>query len=453
MSHQTVAAARDAAGDVWFAATSATSGPFGPYSMRAVRYAPDGTLLTNGSWNGGGSGGAFATALATDAAGGVRLVGSDDDAVPAVVRFDAAGTVVWASSVGTQNSQARAVAVGAGGESYVAGLLTDTSVGGRFALFRVEADGSFGWQGLTSDASHPAGIAESVAIDPHGDVIVAGAWRPVFVTVGRLVVVRKYTATGSVLWTTAWNETVGFGASSATSMHVDGGGNVYVGGVTQVTANATQAFVLALDRDGGVRWSRSFSGNANPNEAVEVGATASGSVIVAARITEGAYAGARIVRYDETSVPTCLGDGSTTACPCGNSSPSSERAGCTNSFGTAGRLVSSGASSLAADTLVLRGEGMTNASALYIQGDGVGVPPVFGDGLRCATGTVVRLSTRTNVAGASDWPGVGDPTVSVRGGVASAGVRTYQVWYPNSASFCTAAVFNLTNGLRVTWTA
>ena len=42
---------------------------------------------------------------------------------------------------------------------------------------------------------------------------------------------------------------------------------------------------------------------------------------------------------------------------------------------------------------------------------------LFGDGLRCAGGTVVRLATKTNVGGASQYPDVGDPPLSVQGGV------------------------------------
>jgi hypothetical protein len=35
--------------------------------------------------------------------------------------------------------------------------------------------------------------------------------------------------------------------------------------------------------------------------------------------------------------------------------------------------------------------------------------------------------------------------------VLAPGNRTYQVWYRNSAAFCTPDVFNLSNGLVVTW--
>jgi hypothetical protein len=33
----------------------------------------------------------------------------------------------------------------------------------------------------------------------------------------------------------------------------------------------------------------------------------------------------------------------------------------------------------------------------------------------------------------------------------SGGLRTYPSWYRNSASFCTSATFNLSNGLAIQW--
>jgi hypothetical protein len=50
------------------------------------------------------------------------------------------------------------------------------------------------------------------------------------------------------------------------------------------------------------------------------------------------------------------------------------------------------------------------------------------------------------------WFAAGDPPLSVTGLVPPAGgTRVAQVWYRNSATFCTPATFNLTNGVEVTW--
>ncbi len=149
----------------------------------------------------------------------------------------------------------------------------------------------------------------------------------------------------------------------------------------------------------------------------------------------------------------CFGDGSGTACPCGNTGGAGE--GCLNSMGVGGVLGATGSASVTADTLVLTGTGMPNASALYFQGttqDNGGAGNLFGDGLRCASGTIIRLGTKTNAGGGSSYPQGGDLPVSVRGLVpAAGGARNYQVWYRNAVGFCTAATFNLTNGVAVTW--
>jgi Tol biopolymer transport system component len=150
----------------------------------------------------------------------------------------------------------------------------------------------------------------------------------------------------------------------------------------------------------------------------------------------------------------CFGDGSATPCPCGNASPVGSGSGCLNSLGTGGALTASGATSLGADTLALSGWAMPNSSALYFQGtaqENGGNGSAFGDGLRCASGAIIRLSTKFNTSGASQYPSTGDPAVSVRGLVTGPGTRTYQVWYRNAAQYCTADTFNLTNGLILTW--
>jgi hypothetical protein len=150
-----------------------------------------------------------------------------------------------------------------------------------------------------------------------------------------------------------------------------------------------------------------------------------------------------------TGMPFCFGDGTGTACPCGNNGAPGN--GCASSINVNGaNLTTSGASSLANDTLVLLGSGMPNSSCLYFQGT-TQISAAFGDGLRCAGGSVVRLSTKTNVGGVSQYPSAGNPPVSVKGAVTSPGTRTYQTWYRNAAAFCTPSTFNLTNGILITW--
>ena len=153
--------------------------------------------------------------------------------------------------------------------------------------------------------------------------------------------------------------------------------------------------------------------------------------------------------------PFCFGDGSATPCPCSN--PGLAGHGCGNSVVHDGALLAaSGVASVANDTLVLLGSGMWNGTCLYVQAtqqDNAGLGTLLGDGLRCVNGSVIRLGVKTNALGASKYPLAGDPPISVRGQIPLAGAtRYYQVWYRNPVpTFCTGAMFNLTNGYAVTW--
>lgn len=138
-------------------------------------------------------------------------------------------------------------------------------------------------------------------------------------------------------------------------------------------------------------------------------------------------------------------------CPC--SDGSSSFGGCDNSVNASGgALASSGEARITSDTLVLSGSGMTNSNALYYQGTTFSyVSSVYGDGLRCVAGSIVRLGTRTNASGASSVPSPGGTPVSAVGGVVAPGQRFYQVVYRDVGSFCTPSTFNTTNGIAILW--
>jgi hypothetical protein len=80
-----------------------------------------------------------------------------------------------------------------------------------------------------------------------------------------------------------------------------------------------------------------------------------------------------------------------------------------------------------------------------------GAGMVFGDGLLCVDGTLIRLGVKFNVLGKSTYPSGGDPVLSVSGGLVAGDVRDYQAWYRDAATYCSISTFNLTNAVEVTW--
>jgi len=170
--------------------------------------------------------------------------------------------------------------------------------------------------------------------------------------------------------------------------------------------------------------------------------------------TGSAAANVLYVLTRDFDVSICDGTGASTACPCGNVGLLGR--GCDNSFATGGALLDGvGYPSVTADSFALHASGLPpTTSCLFFQGTTIpeSVPAVFGDGLRCVVGTVIRLGTKTSVAGSATYPGITDPLIHVRGSIPTfGGTRFYQAWYRNSAAFCTPSGFNLSNGIKVSW--
>jgi len=160
-----------------------------------------------------------------------------------------------------------------------------------------------------------------------------------------------------------------------------------------------------------------------------------------------------LASLDSSHFGYCFGDGTGIACPCTSGAPEK---GCENSQGTHGALLFALGTSRVSpnDTLVLSASTMTaNTTVLFFQGT-TQVQVVFGDGIRCSGGTVIRLGQRAvPVSGALAFGhNVGtDPDVSLAGFVTPGTTYTYQAWYRNAAGYCTANTYNLSNGLSMTW--
>lgn len=150
----------------------------------------------------------------------------------------------------------------------------------------------------------------------------------------------------------------------------------------------------------------------------------------------------------------CSGDGSATDCPCGNVGAAG--AGCAHSFGGSGLLSSTGNASLSNDTLVLNGTTMPSGTlTVFFQGsqpENNGLGTQAADGIRCTSGQIIRLGTKTTILGGSaNYPEAGNLSVSAHGLVSAPGSRYYQIWYRNSQAFCTPATTNYSNGQIVVW--
>src|SRR5262249_53445146 len=108
------------------------------------------------------------------------------------------------------------------------------------------------------------------------------------------------------------------------------------------------------------------------------------------------------------------GDPGMYLCPCSNAQdPAHSVRGCNNSSSTGGAiLLSAGAPSLASDTLVFQAiDEKPTASSILLQGTTSSSGGTFGQGLRCASGNLLRLFLHTANGGSVTAPSGGDPSV------------------------------------------
>lgn len=149
------------------------------------------------------------------------------------------------------------------------------------------------------------------------------------------------------------------------------------------------------------------------------------------------------------------------SCPCGNP-PAGSGLGCNNSSNTGGaQLTENGNASLSGDNVVFTSSGeKPTATTVFLQGSSANLSGiVFGQGIRCAAGTLKRLYVKTASGGVSSAPVGSDPSVSARsatlGDTINPGQNRYYLAYyrdPVVLGGCSgASTFNTTQTGALSW--
>lgn len=270
------------------------------------------------------------------------------------------------------------------------------------------------------------------------------------------VFVVGFDRAGNRRWSAAWD---GIGTEDvATALALDEDGQCAI----TVSNGAPDRFhLLAYSRDGArtvarpvVTGSSAWISHAlavSPRDTVCCGSAAAGGTAANELL---------VLRLRTPFEAFCFGDGSSGACPCGNASPAGERRGCAHSHGPGARLTATGASSVAADELVLATAGLPAATtAILLQSDARVASIPFGDGLRCIDGALRRAYTGAASSGSLLFPRAGDPSFSARSAalgdpLAPGSTRHYQLYFRNATpAFCTPDTFNMSNAISVEWGA
>ena len=244
-------------------ATMPTATPERPSTAAAAAPAP--TPVSETTWGGAGSDVTEGEAVGSD--GSTYLVGFTNSfgggaSKLFTVKFAPDGSLAWQRTWDAPpdafpfvNDEAHDAAVGADGSVYVAG---STFVGGNGALLvKLGSDGSLLWQRTWGGN----GSAQAVAVALDGSVYVTGATRASDAQAEDLFVIR-FAPDGTLIWFKTWG--VAGASEQGQGIAVGPDGNIYVAGVGPRPNDPFQfqfdAVVLKVDPAGNVIWQRSFAG-------------------------------------------------------------------------------------------------------------------------------------------------------------------------------------------------
>ncbi len=248
-----------------------------------IKYDPDGNTVWLRKYvnNYGGD----PSAMTIDGMGNIYVTGymsiTNDDFL--TIKYNNDGDSLWVRSFNTPGyyDHGSAIAVDSAGNVYVTG-----DSGGspfvhylyKYLTIKYDASGNQIWyrryDGLGNEWDHPTAICA----DNSGNVYVTGESsgqgnNSDFATI-------KYNSSGDSVWVRRYNGSAN-SDDKASSMCMDGVGNVYVTGYTSVAGNHTDYCTIKYNSSGAVKWILNFDGTAHGNdEAAAIRADNNGNVYV-----------------------------------------------------------------------------------------------------------------------------------------------------------------------------
>ncbi|WP_297477738.1 WD40 repeat domain-containing protein [Thermococcus sp.] len=244
-----------------------------------VAIAPNGGIITAGSTSSSGAGNADVWVMRLSASGRIKWQkaygGTGDDEAYAIaltpngdivvtgytesfgagdwdawiLRLNGKGGIVWQRTYdGRKSDEANSVVIASNGDIIVAGDTSSFSAGGSdFWVLRLNGNGKPEWS--RSYGGKKDDYANAVSLTPGGDIIVAGSTYS-FGAGGKDIWVLRLSGRGSVEWEKTYGETHD---DTASGVAVAPNGDIVIAGQTYSIGSGTEAWVLRLGKNGGLR--------------------------------------------------------------------------------------------------------------------------------------------------------------------------------------------------------
>jgi len=225
-----------------------------------------------------------------------------------LAKYNTNGKILWAKSAGGSGFDcAQSVSTDISGNIFVAGYfsspnivfgsttLTNTDNANTTDIFVVKYNdaGKVLWA-KSAEGGYSNDVAQSIAIDPSGNVFVTGYFNSPTIIFGSSTLTKaglfiaKYDVNGNVLWAKGIEGTA---TDKANSITIDASGNSYMAGtfnnpnitfgsISLSKVGNSDIFLVKYDANGNVIWAKNAGGNGF-SEATSVTADATGNIIIA----------------------------------------------------------------------------------------------------------------------------------------------------------------------------
>jgi len=263
-SDQATAIAVDGSGNVYVTGRSVSSGTDWDYAT--IKYDPDGDTAWLRRYDGPANSVDWALAIAIDGSGNVYVTGksysSGTDFDYATIKYYPDGDTAWLrryDGPGNSVDYASAIAVDGSGNVYVTGGIQVSGSGGDYATIKYDSDGDTVWVRTYSGSGNSDDVASAIAVDGSGNVYVTGGSNVSGYYYDYATI--KYYPNGDIAWVRRYGS--GSTYTGAYAIAVDGSGNVYVTGYSAGSGTGTDYATIKYYPNGDTAWLRRYDGPAN----------------------------------------------------------------------------------------------------------------------------------------------------------------------------------------------
>lgn len=232
-----------------------------------IKYLPDGTVAWLQTYNSASNAQDYAADIKVDIDGNVYVTGSSyvtPDFDYYTIKYNSQGVLQWGRRYhgGVGDDNANALTLDADGNVYVTGKSKGTGTNSDILTIKYSATGSVLWSTRSNGGSNGNDEGIDITTDVNGNIIACGYLSYLFSNENMAVI--KYDPSGNILWTYTYAAS-GSRKDIAKIIDSDVEGNIYVSGTSDSLSNGN-VITLRLDQDGNEQWIQNFNGPANSND-------------------------------------------------------------------------------------------------------------------------------------------------------------------------------------------